>query len=93
MCFVLLAAGEAQGPSVALHPPCCKCPRPLHQAGCKSPALPACTALCLLLAAGVFQGPGPNCSVDAAAMAVDDVAAAVDAALHRTRSVKWHSMR
>ncbi|GIM10255.1 hypothetical protein Vretimale_14057 [Volvox reticuliferus] len=47
----------------------------------------------VLVRTGVFQGPGTNCDVDTARVAVDDVAAAVDAALHHTRSMHWHSMR
>ncbi|KXZ41884.1 hypothetical protein GPECTOR_252g631 [Gonium pectorale] len=47
----------------------------------------------VLVRTGVFQGPGPNCDVDAARIAVDDVADAVGAALHHTRSHRWHSMR
>ncbi|GLI61622.1 hypothetical protein VaNZ11_004040 [Volvox africanus] len=47
----------------------------------------------VLVRTGVFQGPGPNCDVDTAQVAVDDVAAAVDAALHHTRYARWHSMR
>ncbi|EFJ47060.1 hypothetical protein VOLCADRAFT_92466 [Volvox carteri f. nagariensis] len=47
----------------------------------------------VLVRTGVFQGPGPNCDVDTARVAVDDVAAAVDAAMHHTRSLRWHSMR
>ncbi|GFR50889.1 hypothetical protein Agub_g13180 [Astrephomene gubernaculifera] len=47
----------------------------------------------VLVRTGVFQGPGPNCDVDTARVAVDDVAAAVDAALHHTRNLRWHSMR
>lgn len=34
-----------------------------------------------------------NCSRDPAQVVVDDVEAAVDAALHRARHAKWHSMR
>ena len=45
------------------------------------------------LPAGVFQGPGSNCDVDTAKVAVDDVSAAVGAALHHTRNLRWHSMR
>ena len=43
---------------------------------------------------GVFQGPqGSNCPQDPAHIVVSDVAAAVEAALHRSRSSLWHSMR
>ncbi len=42
---------------------------------------------------GVFTGPGSNCSVDPARVVVPDVGAAVEAALHRSRSSLWHSMR
>eukprot|EP00198_Chlamydomonas_reinhardtii_P000554 XP_001689889.1 predicted protein [Chlamydomonas reinhardtii] len=47
----------------------------------------------VLVRTGVFQGPGPNCDIDTARIAVDDVAAGVEAALHHTRSLRWHSMR
>ncbi|KAG2447091.1 hypothetical protein HYH02_007840 [Chlamydomonas schloesseri] len=47
----------------------------------------------VLVRTGVFQGPGPNCDIDTARIAVDDVEAAVEAALHHTRSLRWHSMR
>ncbi|KAG2493577.1 hypothetical protein HYH03_008096 [Edaphochlamys debaryana] len=47
----------------------------------------------VLVRTGVFQGPGSNCDVDCARIAVDDVADAVAAALHRTRSMRWHAMR
>jgi hypothetical protein len=43
--------------------------------------------------AGVFQGPGANCLVDTAQISVKHVDAAVDAALHRTRTALFHSMR
>lgn len=42
---------------------------------------------------GVFQSEAKNCSIDAAKIVVDDVLGAVDAALHRTRSLRFHSMR
>jgi hypothetical protein len=45
------------------------------------------------LVTGVFQGPGANCQLDTAALSVADVEAAVDAALHRARATRWHSMR
>ncbi|GLC44804.1 hypothetical protein PLESTB_001212300 [Pleodorina starrii] len=47
----------------------------------------------VLVRTGVFQGPGPNCDVDTARVAVDDVAAAVEAAMHHSRRLRWHSMR
>lgn len=47
----------------------------------------------VLVRTGVFQGPGPNCDIDTARIAVDDVADAVAAGLHRSRSSRWHSMR
>ncbi|GIL56053.1 hypothetical protein Vafri_11504 [Volvox africanus] len=47
----------------------------------------------VLVRTGVFQGPGTNCDVDTARVAVDDVAAAIDAALHHSRGARWHSMR
>jgi ribonucleotide monophosphatase NagD (HAD superfamily) len=48
----------------------------------------------VLVRTGVFAGPpGANCHVDPAHIVVDDVEGAVDAALHRARSDKWHSMR
>jgi hypothetical protein len=47
----------------------------------------------VLVRTGVFRGPGDNCERDPAHLVVDDVDAAVDAALHRARSQKWHSMR
>ncbi|PNH09146.1 hypothetical protein TSOC_004266 [Tetrabaena socialis] len=47
----------------------------------------------VLVRTGVFQGPGSNCDVDAARIVVDDVSAAVEAALHHTRNLRWHSLR
>jgi ribonucleotide monophosphatase NagD (HAD superfamily) len=47
----------------------------------------------VLVRTGVFQGAGVNSESDPAHMVVTDVLAAVQAALHRTRSSKWHSMR
>jgi ribonucleotide monophosphatase NagD (HAD superfamily) len=46
----------------------------------------------VLVRTGVFQGPG-NDAQDPAHVVVDDVLAAVEAALHRARSSRWHSMR
>jgi ribonucleotide monophosphatase NagD (HAD superfamily) len=46
----------------------------------------------VLVRTGVFQG-GANSRSDPAALVVDDVDAAVTAALHRSREAKWHSMR
>lgn len=48
----------------------------------------------VLVRTGVFAGPpGANDPHDPAALVVEDVAAAVEAALHRTRHARWHSMR
>jgi ribonucleotide monophosphatase NagD (HAD superfamily) len=47
----------------------------------------------VLVRTGVFAGPGANCNVDPAHIVMDDVDHAVDAALHRARSARWHSMR
>ncbi|KAK9829998.1 hypothetical protein WJX72_009132 [[Myrmecia] bisecta] len=47
----------------------------------------------ILVRTGVFQGPEANDPEDPADIVVDDVAAAVDAALHRSRNSKWHSLR
>lgn len=46
----------------------------------------------VLVRTGVFNGPG-NSKRHPAAIVVDDVAAAVRAALHRSRAATWHSMR
>lgn len=46
----------------------------------------------VLVRTGVFEGEG-NSNTDPAHVVVDDVAAAVDAAMHRARQTKWHSMR
>ncbi|WIA28754.1 hypothetical protein OEZ86_011287 [Tetradesmus obliquus] len=46
----------------------------------------------VLVRSGVFTGAGNDCQ-DPAHLVVDDVAAAVAAALHRARSSRWHSMR
>lgn len=48
----------------------------------------------ILVRTGVFQGgPGENCPIDPAHIVVQDINDAVDAALHHTRSIAWHSMR
>lgn len=48
----------------------------------------------VLVKTGVFDGTlYANCPNDPAHMVVDDVAAAVEAALHRHRATQWHSMR
>eukprot|EP00877_Chromochloris_zofingiensis_P014983 jgi/Chrzof1/9739/Cz04g14030.t1 len=47
----------------------------------------------VLVRTGVFHSPGPNDELDPAHIVVEDVAAAVLAVLHRSRSAKWHSMR
>lgn len=47
----------------------------------------------ILVRTGVFSGPHANCLRDPAHIVVDDVEAAVKAAMHHSRSVKWHSMR
>ncbi|KAL4440223.1 hypothetical protein ABPG75_003224 [Micractinium tetrahymenae] len=44
----------------------------------------------LVIKTGVARA---NCSRDPAQLVVDNVEAAVDAALHRTRHARWHSMR
>ena len=41
---------------------------------------------------GVFRGGG-NSETDPAQIVVDDVEAAVEAGLHKARSMRWHSMR
>ena len=46
----------------------------------------------LVTATGVWDGPG-NSADSPADIVVDDVEAAVAAALHQERSDKWHSMR
>ena len=46
----------------------------------------------VLVRTGVFQGAG-NSPDHPAAIVVDDVAAAVRSALHRSRAATWHSMR
>lgn len=46
----------------------------------------------VLVRTGVFRG-GKNSDTDPAQIVVDDVEAAVEAGLHRTRSLRWHSMR
>lgn len=46
----------------------------------------------MLVRTGVFQG-GSNSMVHPADLVVEDVEAAVEAALHRARSTKWHSLR
>lgn len=47
----------------------------------------------VLVRTGVFNGPGCNCQVDPAHIVVDDVEAAIEAASHHARSMRWHSMR
>jgi HAD superfamily hydrolase (TIGR01456 family) len=47
----------------------------------------------MLVKTGVFPKELDNCPVDPAKFVVDDVEKAVDAALHHSRSMKWHSMR
>ncbi|KAF5834329.1 HAD-like domain-containing protein [Dunaliella salina] len=46
----------------------------------------------VLVKTGVFKGPG-NCPRDPAMICVQDVLGAVEAALHKTRSLRFHSMR
>jgi len=46
----------------------------------------------ILVRTGVWRGED-NCTVDPAHIVVDNVKAAVEAALHHSRSVRWHSMR
>ena len=47
----------------------------------------------ILVKTGVFRGPGDNSESDPADIVVDHVADAVEAALHRYRHTRWHSMR
>jgi ribonucleotide monophosphatase NagD (HAD superfamily) len=48
----------------------------------------------VLVRTGVFQGPpASNSPSDPAHVVVEDVLAAVQAAFHRSRSQRWHSMR
>lgn len=47
----------------------------------------------MLVKTGVFPKELDNCPIDPAVFVVDDVEKAVDAAMHHTRSMKWHSMR
>ncbi len=47
----------------------------------------------VLVRTGVFSEDAPNDAEHPADIVVDDVAGAVEAALHRTRSSLWHSMR
>lgn len=47
----------------------------------------------VLVRTGVFSGDQANDAEHPADLVVDDVDAAVQAALHRTRSALWHSMR
>jgi HAD superfamily hydrolase (TIGR01456 family) len=47
----------------------------------------------MLVKTGVFSKELDNCPVDPAKFVVDDVEMAVDAAMHHSRSMKWHSMR
>ena len=47
----------------------------------------------ILVKTGVFRGPGANSDSDPADIVVDHVADAVQAALHRNRYTRWHSLR
>ena len=47
----------------------------------------------VLVRTGVFSADAPNDAEHPADIVVDDVGGAVEAALHRTRSSMWHSMR
>jgi len=47
----------------------------------------------MLVKTGVFSGDKANDEEFPADVVVEDVDAAVQAALHRTRSMRWHSMR
>ena len=47
----------------------------------------------VLVRTGVFSGEKPNDEEFPADVVVDDVDAAVQAALHRARNMRWHSMR
>lgn len=47
----------------------------------------------MLVRTGVFSGDDKNDKEHPADVVVDDVYGAVEAALHRTRSMRWHSMR
>ena len=47
----------------------------------------------ILVRTGVFQSSERNCPVDPADIVVDDVAAAIKAASHHARNMRWHSMR
>ena len=47
----------------------------------------------VLVRTGVFEGREANSATDPAHVVVDDVAAAVAAAQHRTRLARWHAMR
>jgi ribonucleotide monophosphatase NagD (HAD superfamily) len=47
----------------------------------------------VLVRTGVFEGREANSATDPAHIVVDDVAAAVEAARHRERLARWHSMR
>ena len=47
----------------------------------------------VLVRTGVFSGDAKNDEEYPADVVVDDVLDAVEAALHRTRSMRWHSMR
>ena len=68
---------------------CCRYCKDGHTSWNFIPAHHACCACC----AGVFQGPGLNCTMDPAAVPVSCVAAAVEAGLHRARFSRFHSMR
>ena len=59
-------------------------------AGAKAQGLPWVS---MLVRTGVFSGDAKNDEEYPADVVVDDVLDAVEAALHRTRSMRWHSMR
>ena len=59
-------------------------------AGAKAQGVPWVS---MLVRTGVFSGDTKNDEEDPADVVVDDVLDAVEAALHRTRSMRWHSMR
>ncbi len=59
-------------------------------AGAKAQGLPWVS---MLVRTGVFSGDTKNDEEHPADVVVDDVLDAVEAALHRTRSMRWHSMR
>ena len=59
-------------------------------AGAKAQGLPWVS---MLVRTGVFSGDTKNDEEFPADVVVDNVLGAVEAALHRTRSMRWHSMR